>query len=100
MMPSDQTSTSGCEVSDGKKYERGSPTWPLVLPPLQHLGRSVPRRTAERLHEVAAFKLARETEIAELDSAALVQQHVLQLQIAVHDALLVQVGNCEAELSK
>ena len=75
-------------------------TWALVLLRKQHLGRCVPRRTAERLHQRPALKLPRKAKVAELNPAVLIQQHVLQLQIAVHDVVHMQIIDGEAQLAE
>jgi hypothetical protein len=71
-----------------------------VLVLREDLGRSVPRRAAGSVEERTALKLAREAKVAELGAALLVEQHVLQLEVTVHDAAGMAVCDGEAQLAE
>lgn len=71
------------------------------IPPAgKHLWRGIAGGAAKRVHETVALELARKAKVAKLDIAALVEENVFELEIAVNDALAVYVGDGEAELAK
>lgn len=57
-----------------------------------NLRRDIVRRAAERLRGlIARDALLAHAKVGDLDMSVLVQQHVVQLQVAVHDATGVQI---------
>lgn len=52
------------------------------------------------LHEATLVELSAEAEVGDLDVDVLVEENVLQLQVAVDDALGVEVRDAEDELAK
>jgi hypothetical protein len=72
-----------------------------ILLPLQHLGRTVAHRAAPCLQVVGlALVFSREAEVDQLDVAVLVEQDVLEFQVAVDAGLVVDVCNGADELGE
>mgnify|MGYP007135343178 CR=1 FL=1 len=72
-----------------------------ILLPLQHLRRRVTYRPTKRLQIVRlTLVLPRKPKVTQLDIFVLIQQNILQLQIAMHALLLVDVADCPNELGE
>lgn len=89
-----------------------------ILATGQHLRRCVARRTTERLHELPRLEFPAEAKVCDLDVASLVEEdvcadaenvfrgrstttgHTLQLEIAMHDALGMNVRDAQAKLTE
>ena len=77
----------------------GPPVHGEIVPLLHnHLRCQILRRPTERLRQVVLWQRLRQPVVNDLEVALLVQQNVLQLQIAVHDSLRVQIPDGEAYL--
>lgn len=77
---------------------------PVGLAPValsaKRLGRDVLQRSAQRARLLAAAEPLRKAEVHELRMALRVDQHVLGLQVAVHDVLRVQVADGGRDLGR
>lgn len=77
-----------------------SRTFSEILPARDDFGSAIPDRADPRVQPLAALKLSPEPKVGHLDLAALVEQDVFEFEVAVHDALAVQVGDPEHELAE
>lgn len=101
MTPNDQTSTSAPQsekVATTKGWYRLTGT--LILFTLEHFRRRISCCTAKRFHQCAPVKLPRKAKIAQFDATALVEENVLEFEIAMDDAFVVEVGDGQAELAE
>ena len=83
-----------------RSYQHSSPVHgEAVVLGAQDLGRDVVGRAAEGGGGVAgADALLAHAVVGELDVALVVEQHVVQLEVAVDDAALVQIVQGQADL--
>lgn len=110
MTPRDQMSTSAkratrpSRVSTSRSPSRTSCCHTLTFSKIpfrcDDFRRTVPKRADPCFHPPPLLKLAPEPEVGNLDVDAFVEQDVLEFEIAVDDAVLVQVRDAEHELTK
>mmetsp|Transcript_35884 Transcript_35884/g.90951 ORF Transcript_35884/g.90951 Transcript_35884/m.90951 type:complete len:358 (-) Transcript_35884:262-1335(-) len=79
----------------------------VVAEPGEHLRRTVALAAADLLernthHRAARVEIVRmrQPKVAQLARVAVAEQHVLELEVAMHDALLVEVAHCAHHLAE
>ena len=90
----------GCSTSArrwGEQSDRQR-TWAEIFLRKQHLRRRISRSPAERLEQRPLLELPREPEVAQLHPTPFIQQHVLQLQVPMHDALPMHIRDSQTQL--
>jgi hypothetical protein len=75
-------------------------TWSKVFLSLQHFRGGITCCTAVRLQVCSPIKLAGETKVTELDPTTFIQQDVLQFEVTMHNAFLVQIVYCQTYLAE
>ena len=64
----------------------------------QHLRTGVPDSAAEGVKEGTLFKLPGKSKVAELDATALVQEHILELEVSMDGASIMDITDGQAQL--
>ena len=72
----------------------------LIFLSLEHFWRGIAGRSAERLHEGAPLEFTSEAKVSEFNATALVEENVLQLEVTVDDAFVVEICDGETELTE
>lgn len=93
-----QCSTEKCVENDTERPNVD--LFACILFAGEHLWGGIAGGAAESVHKAVALKLAGEAKVAKLDVAALVEKDVFELEVAVNDALAVDISDGEAELTK
>jgi len=103
MTPRDQMSTSGGQLCVSRRPRgrgRGGRTLAEVAVAGDDLWGHVAEGADLCVKPPSALKLAAKAHVGNLDVDVLVEEDVLELEVAVDDALRVEVGDAEDELAK
>lgn len=65
---------------------------------INHLRSKILRRTTERRRKLPFLQNLRHSKISEAGVTLIIHQHVLELEVAVHDALRVEVAEAQGDL--
>jgi hypothetical protein len=75
-------------------------TFTAVFLACDHFWTGIASRPAPCIHQLSLLRFSAEPEICEFYVASLVQKHVLEFEVAVHDSLGVYFSDSNAELAK
>jgi len=71
-----------------------------ILLAKQHLWTGVSNRPAKSIEEGTLFKLPGKPEVAKLDATVFVEEHILEFEVAMDGASIMDVTHGQAELPK
>jgi hypothetical protein len=72
----------------------------LILLSLEHFRGGITGRSAEGLHKGAPLEFTSEAKVTELDATTLVEENILQLEVTMNDAFVVEICDGETELTE